>query len=142
MNPPTVRCRAADNATPHPPPPIPPPSTPENFSMYSCQILADVFNAPVYLKTVPDAAAIGAALRAKHGWLCAEAGDEARKGGYVPFSRVLASSSSSSSSVAGEGRSEGAGDVQDKGKGYGEGLRLAASPRGDAAAVYEGMAER
>ncbi|CAN0568890.1 unnamed protein product, partial [Ectocarpus sp. 12 AP-2014] len=34
------------------------------------QVLADVFFAPVLLRTVPDAAAIGAALRAKHGYLC------------------------------------------------------------------------
>lgn len=97
----------------------------------------------MFLRTVPDAAAIGAALRAKHGYLCSRhasdddnASDTAatphgidgggdgggvdggRQGGgaYVPFSRVL-------------------------GEGGGE-MRLAASPRPEAKTAYDGMAER
>ncbi|XP_041373900.1 xylulose kinase-like isoform X2 [Gigantopelta aegis] len=33
------------------------------------QVIADVFNAPVYTKDVANSAALGSAFRAKHGWL-------------------------------------------------------------------------
>lgn len=90
------------------------------------QVIADIFNAPVYLKTVHDAAAVGAALRAKHGWLCAQQKEaKGSGGGYIPFSQLLGSSADG----------DDAGGVRD-------GLWLAASPREDAAAVYQGMAER
>ncbi|CAM9433343.1 unnamed protein product, partial [Phaeothamnion confervicola] len=47
-----------------------------------CQILADVFGVPVYVGAVADAAVVGAALRAKHGYLCHA------RGKLVPFSEV------------------------------------------------------
>ncbi|CAM9333617.1 unnamed protein product [Pylaiella littoralis] len=51
------------------------------------QILADVFEAPVYTAAASDSAAIGAALRAKHGVECR------RKGvSYLPFSDVYGNS--------------------------------------------------
>ncbi|CAM9655025.1 unnamed protein product, partial [Choristocarpus tenellus] len=39
------------------------------------QVLADVFAAPVHVKSVPDSAAVGAALRAKQAWLSAGKGE-------------------------------------------------------------------
>ncbi|CAM9213716.1 unnamed protein product [Chrysoparadoxa australica] len=47
------------------------------------QVLADVFGADVYTFAVPDAAAVGAALRAKHGVLSHQAGKP------LPYSNVL-----------------------------------------------------
>lgn len=113
-----------------------------------------MFNAPVFLKSVPDAAAIGAALRAKHGYLCAHGRDArclsaspqssppdgdgadaaavATSGGdraYVPFSRVLAPAAA----VVLDGGREA---------GQREGLRLAATPGDGAVAAYEGLAAR
>lgn len=113
--------------------------------LVSPKILADVFNSPVYLKTVPDAAAIGAALRAKHGFLCRSARDGEREGGcsvegssYVPFSCVLDDKGGR------QGRDSGGSEDTPVAQraGFMEGLRLAASPRADAEALYEGMAER
>eukprot|EP00611_Tribonema_gayanum_P024522 TRINITY_DN5434_c0_g2_i2.p1 TRINITY_DN5434_c0_g2~~TRINITY_DN5434_c0_g2_i2.p1 ORF type:complete len:885 (-),score=345.33 TRINITY_DN5434_c0_g2_i2:152-2806(-) len=49
------------------------------------QVLADVFAAPVYVGAVPDAAVVGAALRAKHGVL------SQRAGRLLPFSSILGS---------------------------------------------------
>lgn len=101
------------------------------------KVLADVFDAPVYLKTVPDAAAIGAALRAKHGYLCRyrrrleDGSGRADDAAYVPFSQVLS-----------DGAPGGGGGGAGGRKGHVEGMRLAATPREDAAAAYEGMAER
>lgn len=117
------------------------------------KVLADVFDAPVFLRTVPDAAAIGAALRAKHGYLCSrqlshnnasgtaatptQSDDRFGGGAYVPFARVLEVASSGATS--GEGKGGGGGEG---GGGSREGMRLAASPRADAKAAYHGMAER
>lgn len=47
------------------------------------QVLADVFQAPVFTSAASDSAAIGAALRAKHGMACRERGVE-----YVPFAGI------------------------------------------------------
>eukprot|EP00752_Nemacystus_decipiens_P016481 g14732.t1 len=121
------------------------------------QVLADVFAAPVFLRTVPDAAAIGAALRAKHGFLCssfashclpsppvrqqqpsqmtsppAESAALSEEGGpwagvYVPFSRVLPEAVVADTTAP----------VPQDGV-----MRLAASPRADAEMVYEGLVER
>lgn len=111
-----------------------------------------MFNAPVFLKTVPDAAAIGAALRAKHGYLCAHGRDArclsappqspapegagaaavAASGGgraYIPFSRVLAPAAAVVLDGGREARQR-------------EGLRLAAVPGDGAVAAYEGMTDR
>ncbi|KAG5180776.1 hypothetical protein JKP88DRAFT_349367 [Tribonema minus] len=49
------------------------------------QVLADVFASPVYVGAVPDAAVVGAALRAKHGVL------SQRAGRLLPFSSILGS---------------------------------------------------
>lgn len=144
-------------------PPIPPPHTPTPPpTHFFSQIVADIFNAPVYLKSVPDAAAIGAALRAKHGWLCAQqktekstpastTGDPEQNmtttTDYVPFSRVVGEGGSSSavadddSVQPGSADSSGNGSDGVGGGGVG-GLRLAASPQKDVIQVYEGMAER
>ncbi|CAN0161221.1 unnamed protein product [Ectocarpus sp. 8 AP-2014] len=139
------------------------------------QVLADVFSAPVLLRTVPDAAAIGAALRAKHGYLCSSfSGEEKRRncthpgaatgsasgpvestasagagvGGsgataFVPFSRVLPADEPVGTNGAVEpatGATAGGGQgVKNSGKVV---MRLAATPRGDAEALYKGMAER
>ncbi|CAM9645235.1 unnamed protein product [Ascophyllum nodosum] len=100
------------------------------------QVLADVFNAPVFLKTVPDAAAIGAALRAKHGYVCEHQEDSSpSRGAYIPFSRVLASSSSSPRLSSVTLSSEDGCTLTD-------GMRLAATPRSGASSVYEAMIER
>lgn len=93
-----------------------------------------MFCAPVFLRTVPDAAAIGAALRAKHGYLCssspssspnqeelradahvestasAHGGKGAGSGAaYVPFSNVLpaAEEAAAAAAVGGGGGKEG-----------------------------------
>lgn len=47
------------------------------------QILADVFQAPVFTAAASDSAAIGAALRAKHGVECVRRGVS-----YVPFAEI------------------------------------------------------
>lgn len=44
------------------------------------QVLADVFNVPVYVIDVPNSACLGSAYRAKHAW----SGD-----GSIPFSKVI-----------------------------------------------------
>lgn len=134
-----------------------------------------MFSAPVLLRTVPDAAAIGAALRAKHGYLCFSfSGEEKRRnctppgattgaasgpvestasagagvGGsgaaaFVPFSRVLPADETVGTNGAVEpatGATAGGGQgVKSSGKVV---MRLAATPRGDAEALYKGMAER
>ncbi|CAN0205913.1 unnamed protein product [Ectocarpus sp. 4 AP-2014] len=139
------------------------------------QVLADVFSAPVFLRTVPDAAAIGAALRAKHGYLCSVFSGEEKwrnctppgttTGGlsglvestasagvgvggsgaaaFVPFSRVLPGDETVGTNGAVEpatGATAGGGQgVKSSGKVV---MRLAATPRGDAEALYKGMAER
>lgn len=133
------------------------------------KILADVFNAPVYLKTVSDAATIGAALRAKHGLLCLDLDDKERssppacgsggastlttdndrcnetEGKYVPFCSVLAgdgddpAESPSSSSATGV---SGASGKAPRKASYTRGLRLAASPRPDAEDLYADMIRR
>lgn len=120
-----------------------------------------MFAAPVFLRTVPDAAAIGAALRAKHGYLCSSFAarspgstplqqqqsqtnsfpavesaplvEEVRRGAgaYVPFSRVLPGAATAGTAAA----------APDDGGVHGV-VRLAASPRADADVVYEGMVER
>eukprot|EP00752_Nemacystus_decipiens_P002575 g2413.t1 len=51
------------------------------------QILADVFQAPVFTAAASDSAAIGAALRAKHGVECTRRGVS-----YVPFAEVYGES--------------------------------------------------
>lgn len=48
------------------------------------QVLADVFQAPVFTAKASDSAAVGAALRAKHGLEC-----QRRGGVYVPFGDVF-----------------------------------------------------
>lgn len=47
------------------------------------QILADVFQAPVFTAAASDSAAIGAALRAKHGVECRRRGLP-----YIPFAEI------------------------------------------------------
>lgn len=47
------------------------------------QVLADVFQAPVFTAAASDSAAIGAALRAKHGVECVRRGVS-----YIPFAEV------------------------------------------------------
>lgn len=124
-----------------------------------------MFSAPVLLRTVPDAAAIGAALRAKHGYLCSSfSGEEKRRdctpaggtsgrvesttsagggmGGsgaaaFVPFSRVLSADEAVEPATGATAR-DGQG-VKISGEVM---MRLAATPRGDAEALYKGMTER
>ena len=48
------------------------------------QTLCDVFGVPVYKAEVPDTAALGAAYRARHGWMCK------RDGRFQPFAGVMA----------------------------------------------------
>ncbi|CAN0079526.1 unnamed protein product, partial [Discosporangium mesarthrocarpum] len=48
------------------------------------QVLSDVFQAPVYTASFPDSAAVGAALRAKHGWACLKKGSEGHGGVMGP----------------------------------------------------------
>jgi len=50
---------------------------------YLLQILADVFGVPVHVGSVPASAALGAALRALHGWRCAQAR------AFIPFARAV-----------------------------------------------------
>ncbi|CBJ25521.1 similar to xylulokinase homolog [Ectocarpus siliculosus] len=139
------------------------------------QVLADVFSAPVLLRTVPDAAAIGAALRAKHGYLCSSfSGEQKRRnftphgattggasgpvestasagvgvGGsgaaaFVPFSRVLpADETVGTNGVVDPATGATAGGGQGVKRSGKVVMRLAATPRGDAEALYKGMAER
>lgn len=47
------------------------------------QVLADVFQAPVFTAAASDSAAVGAALRAKHGVACLQRGVS-----YFPFAEV------------------------------------------------------
>ena len=47
------------------------------------QVLADVFGAPVYVSSASDSAAVGAALRAKHGFASRE------RGAFVPFGEIF-----------------------------------------------------
>lgn len=47
------------------------------------QVLADVFNCTVHAVSQPDSASLGAALRAKHGYMCHVEG-----GTFVPFTDV------------------------------------------------------
>ncbi|CAN0351143.1 unnamed protein product, partial [Hapterophycus canaliculatus] len=47
------------------------------------QVLADVFQAPVFTAAASDSAAVGAALRAKHGVACIQRGVS-----YVPFAEL------------------------------------------------------
>ncbi len=49
------------------------------------RIMSDVFGVPVHVAEQTDSASLGAAYRARHGWLCAEAGKT------VPFAEVVAS---------------------------------------------------
>jgi sugar (pentulose or hexulose) kinase len=48
------------------------------------QILSDVFGVPVYIGDVPDSAALGAAFRSYHGYVC-----HANGGQYIPADDVL-----------------------------------------------------
>lgn len=48
------------------------------------RVLCDVFGVPVYTGEQPNSAALGAAYRARHGWVCAQ------KRRFVPFARVVA----------------------------------------------------
>ena len=48
------------------------------------QVIADVFGKPVGVAETPDSAAMGAAYRALHGYLCDQ------EGGYVPYTDVTA----------------------------------------------------
>eukprot|EP00903_Cladosiphon_okamuranus_P007840 g7585.t1 len=129
------------------------------------QVLADVFAAPVFLRTVPDAAAIGAALRAKHGYLCSSFASSSLC--YSPQPEQQQQQQPQTTGSPGEpaplaeegGRWAGAyvpfsrvlpaaaattgtaaqASEEDGKHGL---LRLAASPRADAEEVYERMVER
>ncbi|MGQ9662678.1 MAG: xylulokinase [Kiritimatiellia bacterium] len=48
------------------------------------KVLADVFGVPVEIGAYADSAALGAAYRALHGWLCE------REGRFVPFAQIAA----------------------------------------------------
>jgi xylulokinase len=47
------------------------------------RIMADVFGVPVHVAEQTDSAALGAAYRARHGWLCSE------QGALVPFAEAV-----------------------------------------------------
>ncbi|CAM9733519.1 unnamed protein product [Pylaiella littoralis] len=93
------------------------------------QILADVFAAPVFLRTVPDAAAIGAALRAKHGYLCSSSSSSSSpppssrqgKRQEQPPSGNSATTASSSTAVESAGATAGAAAALAEGGGGGGG---------------------
>ncbi|CAM9356656.1 unnamed protein product, partial [Hapterophycus canaliculatus] len=151
------------------------------------QVLSDVFSAPVFLRTVPDAAAIGAALRAKHGYLCSSSsvspsssspsssqeeprdqtnpsvstgagalvvsaapahgvrGEEcSAAGAYIPFSEVLppAGAAPDATTGTGPGATQDGDEPRAGGSRSAAMMRLAATPREDADAMYERMAER
>lgn len=48
------------------------------------RVMCDVFGVPVYVGEQTASAAVGAAYRALHGWMCRE------QGGFVPFAEVMA----------------------------------------------------
>lgn len=48
------------------------------------RVMSDVFGSPVHVGEQPNSAALGAAYRALHGWLCSE------RGNFVPFAEVMA----------------------------------------------------
>lgn len=57
-----------------------------SYTTQVLQVLADVFQAAVFTAAASDSAAIGAALRAKHGMECRRRGNS-----YVPFVEVFGS---------------------------------------------------
>ncbi|CAM9439927.1 unnamed protein product [Ectocarpus fasciculatus] len=73
------------------------------------QILADVFSAPVLLRTVPDAACIGAALRAKHGYLCSSFSGEEKRRDFTPPGTATIGTSGPVESTASAGGGVGGG---------------------------------
>jgi len=77
------------------------------------QTLADVFGAPVYTAAQSDAASLGAAYRAAHGYACKRAA-----AAFVPFADVLAHGATGGEAETGAAA-----------------LKLAASPRAEAAAA-------
>lgn len=88
------------------------------------QVLSDVFGAPVYVASQTDSASLGAAYRAAHGWAVGQ-----RKGQFVPFETVLQAGAEVAAAGA-AGGATGSGPIS---------LKLAASPRPEATAVYSGM---
>jgi sugar (pentulose or hexulose) kinase len=57
-------------------------------NIHMLQVLADIFGAPIYTSdSGPNAAALGAALRAVHAWYCNEVKQ------FVPFNEVIRSNS-------------------------------------------------